>query len=240
MKKSLLYFAIVFLSVLAVTSNQRIAAIPNPWVDCGDDISCGAQKAGFNFPLLVKNYSVRAMEDMMEIKFPIDKKRNVMIRKSIYYTGKTDDNGIGDNSGVYENYPVNKTISLKNGVMLNVRGNKNKFYVVNFAAETGYYSLYSKDGMTLKDINNLYNLIREAETTGNNVEGNTSYSIEELKELRTVKGKFKPVYTKGSVPNVLEKRGVTKDCFERANLGQDSACSESQIKMIKAYYKGQK
>ena len=37
---------------------------------CNDDISCGAKKAGFNLPIRVNNYSVRAMEGLLEINFP--------------------------------------------------------------------------------------------------------------------------------------------------------------------------
>ena len=38
-----------------------------------------------------------------------------------------------------------KGIRLKNGVIFNVRGDKKKYYVITFAAETGYNSFYSKD-----------------------------------------------------------------------------------------------
>jgi len=38
----------------------------------------------------------------------------------------------------------------------------------------------------------------------------------------------------------LQKKGVTANCFERANMGQGTFCSMSEIKMIKEYYeKGQ-
>ena len=142
--KKILLFTILILSALYI---EKSCAIPNPWVDCGDDISCGANKAGFNLPVRVQNYSVRAMEDMIEITFPLDRKRTVTLRKSQTYNGTADENGIIDISGVYNNYPVNKNLKLKNGVIFKVRGNKNKFYVANFAAETGYYSFYCEKGM---------------------------------------------------------------------------------------------
>ena len=207
---------------------QQTSAIPNPWIDCDDDISCGAKKAGFNLPVMVKNYSVRAMEGLLEINFPIDKKREVCLRKSQLYDG--------DLSGVYENYPVNKTITLKNGVTFNVRGNKKKFFVANFAAESGYYSLYSKQGMKLKDINYFYDLIAEAEAPRHNFE--EAKTIEQLQDLKRGKdGIVEPVYTQDCFPRTLQKQGVTKNCFERANLGDDSFCSASEVKMIKEYYK---
>ncbi len=155
MKKSIFFISFV----LAVCFNQAVNAIPNPWVDCETDFSCGAEKAGFSFPLKVKNYSVRAMEDLFEITFPLDKKRTVTVRKSLKYEG--------DNSGVYTEYPVNKSITL-NDVIFNVRGKKNKFYVVNFASESGYYSIYCKEGMKIGDINHLYKLIQNAETKRKN------------------------------------------------------------------------
>ena len=50
-------------------------------------------------------------------------------------------------------------------------------------------------------------------------------------------GIVEPVYTQDCFPRTLQKKGVTKNCFERANLGDDSFCSASEIKMIKYYYK---
>lgn len=224
MKK--LLFSTVAILVFGYTI-QQTSAIPNPWIDCDDDISCAAKKAGFNLPIGVNIYSARAMDGMLELNFPLDKKRDVTLRKSQTYDVNL--------SGVYENYPVNKTITLKNGVTFNVRGDKKKFYVANFAAETGYYSMYSKQGMNLKNINYLYNLLEQAEAPRNNFE--ETKTIEQLQELRNKDGIVEPVYTQDCFPRTLQKKGVTKDCFERANLGDDSFCSASEVKMIKEYYK---
>ena len=237
MKKNFFVIILGILLIFITNFSYKLSAMPNPWINCDDDISCASEKAGFNFPLRVKNYSVRAMSDMIEIKFPLDKKRIVSVRKSEVYSGNTDDNGIGDTSGVYINYPVNKTISLNNGVMFNVRGKKSLFYVSNFAAENGYYSMYCEQGLNVKDINKLYEIIAEAEAPRNNFDEKESYSIEKLRELRMVDGIVEPVYTQDCFPRTLQKKGVTKDCFERANLGQESLCSASEVKMIKEYYK---
>ena len=224
-------FPIVVLVASALSLNSF--AIPNPWIDCEDDISCGSKKAGFNFPLRLNSYSVRAMEGMLEITFQLDKKRNVTLRKAVEYDVNSDI------SGVYEYYPVNKTITLKNGVIVNVRGKKDVYYVVNFAASTGYYSAYSAQGMKISDIEYLYALIAEAEAPRYSEKDNLT--IEQLRDLRRVDGIVEPVFSQDCFPKTLQKHGVTKDCFERANLGQDSACSLSQIIMIKRYYKkGQK
>ncbi len=63
------------------------------------------------------------------------------------------------------------------------------------------------------------------------------YTIEQLQDLRRVDGIVEPVYTQDCFPRTLQQNGVTKDCFERANLGQNDHCSSSQLAMIKKYYK---
>ena len=140
-----------------------VQAIPNPWTDCGSDFQCGAEKAGFEFPLKLENYTVRAMNDMMEIRFLLDEDRAVTVRKSTMPKGEPDDNGIIDISGDYNKYPINKTITLENGVNFSVRGDENSYKVVNFAAETGYYSITCAKGLSLKDIEYFYKLLEEAE-----------------------------------------------------------------------------
>ena len=137
----------------------------NPWVDCGSDMSCGAQKAGFNFPLQVKEYTVRAMEGMLELRFPLNDGRKVIIRKAQTFDGKADENGIIDISGDYNQYPVNKTVTLDNGVKFSVRGEEDKYKVVNFAAETGYYSIICNEGLNKADIEYFYELLSEAEAS---------------------------------------------------------------------------
>ncbi len=234
MKKIL--YSVLILSCIAFAMHS-VSAISNPWIDCQDDIYCAAEKAGFNFPLRIKNYSVRAMKDMIEITYPFDKKRTVTIRKSQLFEGKADENGIKDISGDYNNYPVNKTIWINNAVPFKVRGDKNKFYVANFAADSGYYSFMCERGLKIKHIKSLYELLAEAEAERFCEEKECSYTIEQLMDLRRVDGIVEPVYTQDCFPRTLQKKGVTKDCFERANLGADAFCSESEIKMIKEYYK---
>ena len=232
MKKNIV-FLVLILSILVPKAN----ALPNPWTDCGDDISCGAKSAGFNLPIRVQNYTVRAMKDMLEVTFPLNKifkKRMVTLRKSQLAQGIEEINGFKDISGIYENYPVNKTIKLNNGVLSNVKGIKNKFYVANFGAETGYYSFYSKSGLNRKDINYFYNLLEEAEAPRYFGQIPT---IEQLMDSRRVDDIVEPIFTQDCFPRTLEKRGVTKDCFERVNLGDDRTCSASEIKLIKEYYK---
>ena len=80
-------------------------------------------------------------------------------------------------------------------------------------------------------------MLEEAEAPRFNYDETDNYTSEQLQDLRRVDGIVEPVYTQDCFPRTLQKKGVTKDCFERANLGQDSFCSLSEIKMIKQYYK---
>jgi hypothetical protein len=228
---------ILLLTVVFMYTIQNAYSMPNPWIDCGDDLSCAANKAGFNFPLRVKNYSARAMEGMFEIKFNYTKRKAVTIRKAQIFDGEPDKHGIIDVSGDYNKYPINKGVKLKNGVWFSVRGDKNKFYVANFAAETGYYSIMCDKGIKLKDLNYFYKLLEEAEAPRFNFDETDNYTIEQLQDMRRVDGIVEPVFTQDCFPRTLQKKGVTTDCFERANLGQDSHCTASEIKMIKDYYK---
>ncbi|MBR6099213.1 hypothetical protein IKP85_05640 [bacterium] len=66
------------------------------------------------------------------------------------------------------------------------------------------------------------------------------FSVNGLREGRRVDGIVEPVYTQDCFPRTLQQSGVTKKCFERANLGQNIFCSKYEIKLIEEYYqKGQ-
>ena len=66
------------------------------------------------------------------------------------------------------------------------------------------------------------------------------FSVSALQDSRRVDGIVEPVFTQDCFPRTLKQNGVSKFCFERANLGQNIFCSKSQIKMIEEYYqKGQ-
>ena len=230
----------VFIVFLGIVGLSAISAksMPNPWIECGDDISCGALKAGFNFPLNVENYTVRAMEGMLEFRFPLDEKRNVIVRKSTTAEGEADENGIIDISGDYNQYPVNKTVTLENGVKFSVRGDEDNYKVANFAAESGYYSIMCGEGLNMQDIEHFYKLLEEAEAPRFSEE--EPKTLEQLQDARRVDDIMEPVFTQDCFPKTLQKKGVTEECFEQANLGDDTFCSASQIKMIRDYYeKGQ-
>lgn len=175
---------------------------------------------------------------MLELRFPLDDGRKVIVRKAETFDGEADENSIIDISGDYNQYLVNKTITLDNGIKFSVRGDDNSYKVVNFAAETGYYSFICDDGLTKADIEHFYDLLDEAEAPRYTEEPKT---LEQLQDSCRVDGIVEPVFTQDCFPKTLQKKGVTTDCFERANLDDDTSCTASEIKMIKEYYaKGQK
>ena len=62
-------------------------------------------------------------------------------------------------------------------------------------------------------------------------------ATDELQKSRKVDDIVEPVYTQDCFPKTLEQSGVSKKCFENANLGQKKFCSETEIKKIEEYYK---
>lgn len=155
LKYLLACFCILFLS--SCTNEQKVG-LANPWTDCLQDMNCAKKIAGFNFPLKLSNYTIRAMQDMIEITYPLDETRYVTIRKSQKYSGN------GDTSGDYNNYPVSKKIFI-NDVPFYIRGDNDidKIYVMNFSASKGYYSARCENGMTVDEIKGIYEIIRKAD-----------------------------------------------------------------------------
>lgn len=129
----------------------------NPWIDCGKDLDCAAEKAGFTFPLKMSEYSVRAMNNMIEVTYPLDDKRKVTVRKC-----GSEING-GDVSGDYGSYPICEEILLYECVPVTLKRDNNKIYVMYFGAESGYFSARCEEGMNLQDVKNIYNAIAQAE-----------------------------------------------------------------------------
>ena len=52
---------------------------------------------------------------------------------------------------------------MKNGVDINIRGDKDKIYVMYFIAESGVYSARCEQGMSKKEVEGVFDVIREAE-----------------------------------------------------------------------------
>ena len=166
MKK--LVFLLLTLIVLVSCSGKKnieeksnFVGMANPWTDCGTNFDQAAQIAGFTFPLKLSKCDVRAMKKMIEINYPLDQTRTVCVRK----TDTEEFSNNGDISGVYIEYPVNEKIMLKDSVPIYTRGTGDKIYVMNMVASNGYYSAYCKDGMSLQEIEQIYETIAEAETS---------------------------------------------------------------------------
>ena len=156
MNKVVKIFLFTFIFGILFASIPTLQAMQNPWADCGDSFECATKVSGINFPLRLSNYQVKAMKNMIEISYPLDEYRDVIVRKTDKYLSD-------DVSGVYTKYPMNRKIRLKNGVLLDTRGTLTKIYVMNMGAESGYYSAYCEKGMSKKEVQGVYNLIRDAE-----------------------------------------------------------------------------
>ena len=63
------------------------------------------------------------------------------------------------------------------------------------------------------------------------------FSLSCLQDSRRVDGIVEPVFTQDCFPKTLKQSGVSKLCFERANLGQNLFCTKSELKKIEEYYK---
>lgn len=148
---------IIFCIVIFVTCIIRIN-VTNPWVNCKDDLRRAEKISGFTFPLVLSNYTVSAMKDMIEITYPLDEFRDVTIRKTTLLYDKLD------NGKNYSIYPIKDILVLNNGVKLTVRKKDDLIYVAYLAADSGYYSIYCQKGMTSEDVWQIYNVLAEVET----------------------------------------------------------------------------
>lgn len=160
-----IFFSFLFLiscsnNVITNQNNQcnKIGVmIANPWTDCNNNLVLASKVAGFTFPLICSNCNVRAMKGMIEINYPLNENRTVCIRKVM------EDKGY-DISGVYTKYQTDKQICLDNGVSIRIRATEDKIYVMYMSGSNGYYSAYCKEGMNLKEVESISNIIAQAES----------------------------------------------------------------------------
>ena len=127
----------------------------NPWCDCGINANEARNIAGFNFGLNPKEYEIRAMKNVFEVRFPLDKNRIVTVRKT--------ETNCGDCSGDYNKYLVNKEYTLPNTVVVNIRGNEELVNVMYFCAESGCFSVQCNEGMSYDEIYQIFKMIEEVE-----------------------------------------------------------------------------
>lgn len=156
--KKIFYLICLFVTISFLTACNSTTKVNlnNPWTDCQMDLVKASKIAGFKFPLVLSNYQVRASKNIIEISYPLDEFRNVVIRKSI----KPDTN---DLSGNYNKYPINRDIYLPNGVPVHIRADEKKIYVTNMAASTGFYSISCTEGYTFAELESIYKVLANAE-----------------------------------------------------------------------------
>lgn len=143
------------------TSQNNIVGVANPWTDCEVDNDKADNIAGFKFDLLLSNYTVRAMNGMIEIKYPMDEFRYIIVRKAL-----ETDNPDGDISGVYGEYKIEK-IALPNGVEATMRMDGGSVKVIYMHLDSGYYSGYSEEYMTVREAEGAMKNIIEYEANVN-------------------------------------------------------------------------
>ena len=134
---------------------EKPVGIPNPWCDCGTNANEAQKVAGFNFGLAPKGYEIRAMKNVFEVRFPLNKNRIVTVRKT--------ETNVGDCSGDYIKYLVNKEYTLPNTVVVNIRGNEELVNVMYFCAESGCFSVQCNEGMSYDEIYQIFKMIEEVE-----------------------------------------------------------------------------
>ena len=94
MKKIFLINLIICSSIMfCACEAEKPVGMPNPWCDCGINANEAQNIAGFNFGLNPKGYEIRAMKNVFEVRFPLDKNRIVTVRKT--------ETNCGDCSGDY-------------------------------------------------------------------------------------------------------------------------------------------
>ena len=158
MKKLFLISLIICSSIIfSGCEAEKPVGMPNPWCDCGTNANEARNIAGFNFGLAPKGYEIRAMKNVFEVRFPLDKNRIVTVRKTI------DETNGGDCSGDYNKYLVNKEYTLPNTVVVNIRGNEELVNVMYFGAESGCFSVQSNEGMSYDEIYQIFKMIEEVE-----------------------------------------------------------------------------
>lgn len=168
MKIFLTTISLICLAVILIAcSNDKIKQnifITDSWIECNQDLEKAKNIAGFSFPFEITNFNVKAMKDMIEINYPIDRKRTVSIRKSFELNRKLNEHALFDISGDYNKYPINEDIKLFDSVWFNIRRNHDKIYVANFSAETGLYSINCSYGLTIEEVKQIFKMIEKVET----------------------------------------------------------------------------
>lgn len=160
-KKLLIVICLIFCLFVTVGCSRQTETeqtISSNLTDCRDDMACAEKISSIKFPLILSNFKVMAMPDLIEITYPLDEFRDVMVRKTTL-----NENNKLDIDRNYSMYPQAETLRLENGVKVKVRQDKNLIYVAYLTADSGYYSIYCPKGMDKKEIWQIYNVMAEVE-----------------------------------------------------------------------------
>ncbi|MCQ2754788.1 MAG: hypothetical protein MJ231_07050 [bacterium] len=159
MKHLKLLSLIIFCILLTACTKQEteLAKMANPWKYCNNDMACAEKVAKIKFPIAIPGLQVRAMDGMIEVLYFLDQSREITIRKA------APSDPPKDISGDYNQYPVIKQITLKNGVPIQIRGTENKIYVMNFYNSKGNYAVMCEKGMSFDEALNIYIVISQVE-----------------------------------------------------------------------------
>ncbi len=145
-----------------IIAKNHHAGMPNPWINCQDSLTKAAEISGFSFPLLLSNYTVRAMKDLIEIRYPLDETRYLLVRKGKKTFAHEDI------SGNYHYYPKTEKTVLDNQMTMTLRRDGQSVYVMLLTTDMYLYSVNCQKGMTLEEVRTIYQVIAEAENLPQN------------------------------------------------------------------------
>ena len=147
----LFFYLLIILAFIYLIFSSKIdfKELTTHWVNCNTDFKCASEVAGFNFPLNLSNYSIRASKNAIEITYPLDEYRDVIIRKSL--------------KNYHNNYGINKLMILNESVLVAVAIKNDKIYAALLGAESGYFTIRCKNGMNNEELEGVYKIIAESE-----------------------------------------------------------------------------
>lgn len=153
--KNIFIILTIVLFTAACNDETVLKDMTDTWQNCNSDMAKAARIAGFELPLDVQNYKVRASKNFLEVKFNYEGK-DITVRK-------TENTDFADISGDYSDYPVKGEIVINKDVTIWTLGDGEKIYTANFSDFDYDYSINDKKGMSEKEVKAIYQLIGKAE-----------------------------------------------------------------------------
>lgn len=141
----------------AAGAANPVPAVPAvDWQDCGADLAKAASIAGFRFEPLVRDFSVRAAEGVIEVKYPLSDGRYVAVRKGLEGMNYTDIaiDGLED-----------KEVTFDNGVTMEAKCDGDVIKSAVLGAESGIFTIICDGGISEDELSGVYDVIANAEMT---------------------------------------------------------------------------